>query len=182
MDEPQVYHHDSPSNNVGAEIPSAEKQDTRSSIPTANGSQSLTATKRPAWLDMLYVVVVGTGMFVVTLKTVAGMLLGVTVLAAVGGCTFAAERRFGSRPPEMPEGSESKDFVRSLAFLAAAIAGGWYIFDHSPEWDLWERAIACAGVAILASAFFLLEAASQRRRLATATRESASLPLPESRL
>ena len=177
MDEPRVSHHDLPSKHH-----SAEKLDTRSGTPLSSSSQRAIITKRPVWLDMLYGAVVGTGMFVVTLKTVPGILLGVTVLATIGGCTFAAERRFGSRPPEMPEGSESKDFVRSLAFLAAAIAGGWYIFDHSPEWDLWERAIACAGVAILASAFFLLEAASQRRRLATATRESASLPLPESRL
>lgn len=55
-------------------------------------------TKRPVWLDMLYGAVVGTGMFVVTLKTVPGMLLGITVLATVSGYTFAAERRFGSRP------------------------------------------------------------------------------------
>ncbi|MFT3945319.1 MAG: hypothetical protein QM705_16060 [Ancrocorticia sp.] len=178
-------HHDSASNS-----PSAENLDTPSgilaaSVPAPNSTPSTTATKRPAWLDILYGVVVGTGMFVVTLKTVPGMLIGVTVLAVVGGCTFAAERRFGARPPEVPEapqGSDSKDFVRSLVFLGAAIAAGWYIFENSPEWMLWQKVSACAAVAAIASVYFLLEAMSQKRRIsatATAVQESTAVPLSE---
>ena len=174
MDEPRVSHHDLPSKHH-----SAEKLDTRSGTPLSSSSHRAIITKRPAWLDMLYGAVVGTGMFVVTLKTVPGMLLGVTVLATIGGCTFAAERRFGTRMPEVPEGSDTKDFVRSLAFLAAAIAAGWYIFDQSPQWELWQTVSACATTAIIAFVFFLLEAASQKRRVVTGSPEASALPLPE---
>ena len=173
MEDPHVSHHDVPSMHH-----SVEKLGAHSGIPLSGSSQHAVLTKRPVWLDMLYGAVVGTGMFVVTLKTVPGMLLGVTVLATVGGCTFAAERRFGSRPPEIPEGSDTKDFVRSLAFLGAAIAAGWYIFSHSPQWELWQTLSACAATAIIAFVFFLLEAVSQKRRAMVGTPEASVLPEP----
>lgn len=162
MYEPQVPRPDSTS-----KLHSTEKLDP-SGLPVTSNSQRVASARRPVWLDMLYGAVVGTGMFVVTLKTIPGMLAGVTALTVVGACTFAAERRFGSRTPEVPQGSESKDFVRSLGFLAAAIAVGWYIFEHSPQWELWQTMSACAAIATVAFVFFLLEAASQKRRIAAA--------------
>ncbi len=182
MDDPHVPHHHSLFEDHGVRVGSFGGRNagggsardgsngklTDHSNTSETGADRLTGAQvnsRPAWLEALYAVVVGVGMFVITVKVLPGIIAGVIVMGVLGSLTFAAERRFGHRREPSTSGSaENKDFLRSLIFLGVALVAGWYIFDQSSSWDIGQRMGSCAVFAAVAFVFFVGDDMYQKRR------------------
>ena len=180
MDDPHVPHHHSLFEDQGLQVGSfggwnagggsardgSNGKLTDHTSETGAGRPTVTqVNSRPAWLEALYAVVVGVGMFVITVKVLPGIIAGVIVMGVLGSLTFAAERRFGHRrEPSTPGSAENKDFLRSLVFLGVALVAGWYIFDQSSSWDIGQRMGSCAVFAAVAFVFFVGDDMYQKRR------------------